>query len=79
MTAHEAWELFWSEYMAKRPKRIPTDLSVANLTYMGRVSAQWGDGTKKKKLGAQRIKSLLDKYAPGQFEFYEQQTFFKKK
>ena len=79
LTPVEAWEEFWSNYMANKPVRIPNELEVAHLTHSGRISAQWGkDKTKKKKLGPLRIRRLLDKYAPGQYEFHEGSPYFTK-
>ena len=86
LTPTEAWNEFWSNYMANKPASIPNELRVADLTNKGRLDAQWGktkDGiskgeVKKKKLGPLRIRRLLDKYAPGQYDFHEGSPYFTK-
>lgn len=88
LTPLEAWDDFWKSYMENKPTQIPNDLGVANLTRNGRVKAQWGkdkDGVKKpgsenkkKQLGPLRIRRLLDKYAPGQYDFHEGSPYFTK-
>ncbi len=70
LTPAEAWADFW-ENVAKNMKPRPNELNVANRTAKGMVSI---DG-KVIALGRGRIKTLLDKYAPGQYELH---TFFVK-
>lgn len=73
LTPLEAWADFWQGYTP--PNRMPNDLAVAQLTLKGKLKQPSGH---IKTLGAKRIKSLLEKYAPGKYTFHEGQPYFTK-
>lgn len=69
LTITEAWEDFIEVVvggMKARNERIPNEISVARRTALGSVMQKSG---KVKTLGATRIRRLLEKYAPGRYEF----------
>jgi len=68
----EAWNDFYSTFKGNKP----SELYIAQQTCEGRV-VQPKSG-KPKELGAKRIRRLLDKYAPGQYEFHEGSPYFTK-
>lgn len=69
LSVEEAWEDFIHvvlHEMKLRNERIPNEISVAKLTASGSVVHKSG---RIKTLGPQRIRRLLEKYAPGRYEF----------
>ena len=76
LTPMEAWDDFYKNYTSpgNKPKGgIPNDLRVAQVTRRGKTKQVSGA---TKTLGPERIKRLLDKYAPGEYQFHE--AFFTK-
>lgn len=74
MTPLEAWEDFYSNF--KCEGKMPGELIVANATAKNRVTQP--KSGKPKVLGPLRIRRLLDKYAPGQYEFHDGSPYFTK-
>jgi len=67
LTPLEAWDEFYKEYTKPEGDPFPNEISVAN-------STRWGhqrNGDNTKTLGEKRIKRLLEKYAPGKYQFHE--------
>lgn len=75
LTPDQAWADFWKQYMANKPRRVPNELAVADAT--DRKMIKQKNGTLK-RLGPRRIKRLLDKYAPGQYDFHDGSPYFTK-
>lgn len=73
LTASEAWEDFWST-IKPTMRKVPNELHVAQSTWKGVLRQKSG---KVKSLGGQRVKRLLEKYAPGVYEFHESVGFTK--
>jgi len=68
----EAWDEFYRNF--KCDGKTPGELIVAQATRNGKqVQPKSG---KPKELGAKRIARLLDKYAPGEYEFHEGSPYF---
>jgi hypothetical protein len=63
LTPLEAWDNFVEHVIPTLPKPIPREIQHARYSREGR-------GTYK-PLGKDRIKRLLEKYAPGRYEFRE--------
>lgn len=74
MTPLEAWEDFYNNY--KCDGKTPGELIVAHATANGRQKQS--KSGKPKTLGPLRIRRLLDKYAPGQYDFHEGSPYFTK-
>lgn len=72
LTPDQAWKDFWDEYIANKPRLVPNELAVADATFRGAIKRK---GVIK-KLGPLRIRRLLDKYAPGQYDFHEGSPYF---
>ena len=73
MTPLEAWEDFYNKF--KCEGNTPGELIVAHATAKGKQKQKNG---KPKHLGPLRIRRLLDKYAPGQYDFHEGSPYFTK-
>lgn len=67
----DAWADFYDNYKGQKTREI----YIAQQTWEGRVFQKSGH---KKQLGPLRIRRLLDKYAPGQYEFHEGSPYFTK-
>ena len=63
----EAWDEFYREYVPPGGV-IPNELVVANATRNGKQRQSNG---KAKRLGVERIRRLLEKYAPDKYTFFE--------
>lgn len=74
LTPDQAWTDFWKEYTANKPRLVPNELAVADATNRGAIKR---NGVVK-KLGPLRIARLLNKYAPGQYDFHEGSPYFTK-
>ena len=72
LTPLEAWADFYLNYKESKP----AELYIAQQTSEGRV-LQPKSG-KPKVLGPLRIARLLNKYAPGQYDFHEGSPYFTK-
>lgn len=72
LTPLEAWADFYENYKGKKP----SELYVAQKTYEGKAYQPKSGNVKQ--LGPQRIRRLLDKYAPGQYDFHEGSPYFTK-
>jgi len=72
LTPLEAWDDFYKNYKESKP----SELYVAQKTYEGKAFQP--KSGKVKQLGPLRIRRLLDKYAPGQYEFHEGSPYFTK-
>jgi len=66
LTPLEAWDEFYKNYKCDGP--IPNELVVAQATHNGNQKNKSG---KAKNLGVARIARLLEKYAPGKYQFHE--------
>ena len=64
LTPLEAWDDFYKNF--ERDGKTPNEIVLAEYTRRG----GWFNG-KTKNLGERRIKRLLDKYAPGKYQFHE--------
>ena len=71
-TPLEAWDDFYQNF--ERVGRTPNEISVAEHTRRGRNIVNG----KPKTLGAKRIRRLLDKYAPGKYQYHEGNPYFTK-
>lgn len=69
----EAWKDFWDTV---RPilEEVPNELHVAQTTWRGNARHKNGS---VKTLGAARVKRLLDKYAPGRYQFHQKEWVIK--
>ena len=68
----EAWDDFYTNFVGKKSD----ELYVAQATRKGDVKQP--KSGKPKTLGPLRIRRLLDKYAPGQYDFHEGSPYFTK-
>ena len=67
LTPLQAWDEFYSEYTKPEGDPFPNELIVAEATRRGKQKQKG----KAKNLGAARIARLLEKYAPGKYQFHE--------
>ena len=67
----EAWNHFY-EWVRQQPEWKALPEKERKRIYDAQADAT---GTRGKALGPRRIKKLLDKYAPGKYEFREVVTF----
>jgi hypothetical protein len=70
LTPIEAWDEFYKNYTCKGNK--PNEIVLAEYTRRERLIVK---GVTK-ALGVKRIRRLLDKYAPGQYDFHEGNPYF---
>ena len=75
LTPIEAWDDFYENYTNGRKEGVPMEIRVAQATSKGNTKQPSGT---VKTLGANRIKRLLEKYAPGQYAFHDGEPYFVK-
>lgn len=68
----EAWDDFYRNF--QREGNTPNEIVVAEYTRRGKLVVRG----KTKTLGVKRIRRLLEKYAPGKYEYHEGQPYFTK-
>jgi hypothetical protein len=79
LTPLEVWNEFW-ETTGRHLKPVPNELWKANQTAQGGVKRVTKRGeVNTVTLGAGRVKRLIEKYAPGRYEYHEGEPYFTRK
>jgi hypothetical protein len=78
LTPSEVWLEFWTN-VGSQMKPIENELHQADRTFRGEVKRKSKKGVRVVTLGADRIKRLVEKYAPGRYEYHEGEPYFTRK
>ena len=78
LTPLEVWTEFW-ETTGQYIKPRPNVLHQAFRTAKGEIKRTSGKGERVVMLGPDRIKRLVEKYAPGRYEYHEGEPYFTRK
>lgn len=79
LTATEAWKDFSLNIVPAIEGEIPNELHQARRAFEGKLKRLGKKGKERViTLGPERIRRLLDKYAPGRYEYHNDEPYFTK-